>query len=362
MKITNKILIVGAGPAGLSAALFLSEKGIKPRIIDKKQKLSQFSKALGVNPRTLELFESSGLTKRFLENGRKMEQINIWKKDEHIYQNDLSKINHRYPFMLILPQNESEAILLEALSNRKIEVDFETELKTVHISKDKLNGMLSTSLGLLKEEEYSLLIGADGARSEVRKQVGIKLTGFQYEEEWELFDVELDTPLASDEGHIRLFKEGGMIMIRLKDNIWRLAGNLKPLLNYLPKSTKVGEIAWESKFRISHRVAEHLVKDNVILIGDAAHLHSPVGARGMNLGVEDAYLACNLLAENRIEAYTGIRQAFLKRTVSRINGMTQALAGNNFLSRNLRANIDLLSVIFPIVMPTARKFIMGLNK
>lgn len=313
MKATDKILIVGAGPSGLSSALFLSEKGIRPRIIEKKEHVSKYSKALGVNPRTLELFESSGVTKRFLENGRKMERINIWKHDTHIFQNDLSGINHKYPFMLIQPQKESEEILLEELYNRHIEVGFATELKTLDIVKQKLKVTFSNSNGLPEAEEYNLLIGADGARSEVRKQIGIKLKGFQYEEEWELFDVELDTPLARDEGHIRLFREGGMIMIRLKDNLWRVAGNMKSLLNYLPVKTRVGEIAWESKFKINHWVAEKLVKDNVIIIGDAAHLHSPVGARGMNLGIEDAYLVSNLIVENRIEEYTSIRQAYLKK-------------------------------------------------
>jgi 2-polyprenyl-6-methoxyphenol hydroxylase-like FAD-dependent oxidoreductase len=358
----NNILIVGAGPSGLALALFLSEKGVRPRIIEKNDMISQYSKALGVNPRTLELLEESGLANRFLEKGRQMRKINIWKMNEHIFQNDLSHINHKYPFMLILPQKESEQILLEALSDRNIKVEFGISFKSLDLEKNHPYVILRNSTGILESGEVDLLIGADGARSEVRKQCGIKLKGFQYEGEWELLDVELDSPLARDEGHVRLFREGGMIMIRLKDNIWRVAGNMKSMLNYLPKHCRIGEIVWKSNFRISHRVAGELVKNKVVIIGDAAHLHSPVGARGMNLGIEDAYIVSNLIAEGKTAEYTKIRKAYLNKTVKRINGMTQGLAGGSFLSRSLRTNINLFKFVFPLVMPTARKFIMGLHK
>ncbi|MEX2591720.1 MAG: FAD-dependent monooxygenase [Anditalea sp.] len=151
-------------------------------------------------------------------------------------------------------------------------------------------------------------------------------------------------------------------MIRLKDNIWRVAGNMESLLNYLPKHSRVGKIVWKSKFKISHRVAEDLVKDKVMIIGDAAHLHSPVGARGMNLGIEDAFIVSHLIIEDKTEEYTTIRKASLKKTVSRINRITQGMAGSSFFSRTLRTNISLFKFAFPIAMPTARKFIMGLNK
>lgn len=345
----------------MSTALFLSEKGIYPRIIDQKEKISKYSKALGVNPRTLELFEKLGLTPRFLENGRKMEKINIWYHDRLIYQNILSKIKHKYPFMLIQPQKESEELLLEELSNRRIELEFATEFKSLQPEQEAIRVQLLNGK-LEEEEEYDVIVGADGAFSKVREQIGIQFQGFRYEEEWELYDVELEMDIAKDEGHIKLFREGGMVMIRLKDNVWRVAGNMKSLLNYLPKKTKIGQLDWKSTFKISHKIAESLEKENVLIIGDAAHLHSPVGARGMNLGVEDAYIASKLIAEKRIAEFTNLRRPYLKRTVSRINKMTQGLAGHHYLSRNLRANIGILSVAFPLVMPTIRKFIMGLNK
>ncbi|HLW20197.1 MAG TPA: FAD-dependent monooxygenase [Cyclobacteriaceae bacterium] len=362
MNAEPEILIVGAGPSGLAAALFLSQEGLHPRIIEKNDGLSLHSKALGVNPRTLLLLEQSGLTKRFLDNGRKMEKINFWKGNQLVFQNDLTKVRHKYQFMLIQPQMESERMLLEELVNRKVEVEFGTAFQSISHSNDHLNTVISTPRGYSVEHPYRLVVGADGARSKVRELSGIKTSGFRYEEEWELYDIQLDVPRQANEGHVVIMEEGGIVMIRLKEDIWRVAGNIKELLNHLPKNTKVGKIVWQSTFKISHRVAVELFRDKVLLIGDAAHLHSPVGARGMNLGIEDAYIISQLIKEDSINTYTSIRQDYLMRTVRRINAMTQGLGGSNFLLRKVRANITFLKPLFPLAMPIARKFILGLNK
>lgn len=361
MHFGNKILIVGAGPSGLAAALFLSQEGYKPRIIEKNNSLSEHSKALGVNPRTLLLLEESGLTQRFLDKGRKMRKINFWHRDQLIFQNDFTKVKHKYPFMLIQPQKDSEQLLLEELDRRKVAVEFGTSFQSI-VHDDQLKAAISKPTGSIEEQGFDLIIGADGAKSQVRELSGIKTTGFKHHEEWELYDVELDVPRAGNEGHVIIMEEGGMVMIRLEDNIWRVAGNMDALLNHLPKTTKIGQTVWQSKFKISHRIAIDLYKDNVLIMGDAAHLHSPVGARGMNLGIEDAYIVSRLIKENRIREYTKVRRDYLKRTVRRVNVMTQALAGKGFLMRKARANMGFFKPLFPLAMPAARKFILGLNK
>ena len=353
----KEILIVGAGPSGLSMAIFLHELGFQPTIIDKKTAISKYSKALGVNPRTLEIFEPYGITDNFLANGRKMTAINLWKGDRFIYKNDLSKVNHRFPFMLIQAQKESEEILLEEVQKRNIKIAYGTEF----LSYQKVNTQYLVSLKGQSNfnTTFDYIIGADGGRSSIRTQSGIPFKGYSYEEEWELYDIALTTNLSVDEGHIRLFPEGGMIMIRLKKDIWRVAGNIKSLLNYLSKNTQTGTIHWASTFHIHHKVAQNLTKDNIAIIGDAAHLHSPVGARGMNLGIEDAYMASQLIKANNLKAFSKMRRPYLSKTVNRINNMTMGLAGDARIPKLIRTNIQLLRPFFPMIIPNVRAFIMG---
>ncbi|HLT07244.1 MAG TPA: FAD-dependent monooxygenase [Cyclobacteriaceae bacterium] len=362
MKKNSEILIVGAGPSGLAAALFLHQQGLKPLIVEKEQQLSRHSKALGVNPNTLQLLEKIGLARRFMENGRKMERINFWKGEQLIFQNDFTKVRHKYPFMLIQPQKESERLLMESLLERGIDVQFGTELDALSLNDGVANAILNAPDVHVYQEEFKLIIGADGARSKVRACAGIGMEGSRDHQPWELYDVALELPRHPEEGHVLICEDGGVIMIRLKNNVWRVAGNMMDLLQYLPKHTKIGAIEWQSTFRVGHRVAERLQEGPVVLIGDAAHLHSPVGARGMNLGIEDAYLVSKLIKEKRLEDYTALRQPYLRNTVRRINVMTQGLGGVSWWMRKARRNIQLLKPLFPILMPIARNFILGLNK
>lgn len=360
MKHKKEIIIIGAGPSGLSMAIFLNELGYNPKIIDKKTHISEHSKALGVNPRTLDIFQSFGITERFIANGRRMDAINFWKADKHVYKVDYSKVRSAFPFMLIQAQKESEEILLEEANKRNIEVEYNTEF----IEWDQFDSKYSILIDNEKQctPKFDYVIGADGGHSKIRQLLDIEYKGYRYDEEWELFDIELETELNLDEGHIRVFPEGGMIMIRLKDNIWRVAGSMNDLLNYLPKKTTAAKIHWESTFRINHKVAKQLATENVVLIGDAAHLHSPIGARGMNLGIEDAYIASQLINENRLLEYNSLRRPYLEKTVNRINNMTMGLAGDSNLSRILRNQIGNMKLFFPLLMPNVRKFVLGLDK
>src|SRR5262249_44610670 len=155
---------------------------------------SKISKALGVNPNTLKLLEKTEVTKRFLENGRKVECFNFWCNDKLVYKNDLTQIKHPYPFMLVQPQSDTERIIEEALAERGIFVERGIELEnliqhdgTVQLSFKDANGKTSQA------DIKGIVIGADGHKSKVRQTVDIPFKGWEHHEVFKMYDVELET-------------------------------------------------------------------------------------------------------------------------------------------------------------------------
>lgn len=355
----KEILIVGAGPSGLSLAIFLKHYGFHPRIIDKKTEVSLYSKAFGVNPQTLSILEEFGVADRFLQNGRKLQAMNIWHKGKVFFRNELKYANHKYPFIIVQSQRDSELILAEEAARRGINVEFGTQLLSV-----QKNGNGFSSAIRRDEDQVvhsDILIGADGSHSDVRTQTGIESDSFGYRGAWELYDVELDIDIPPDDANLFFFYEGGMILIRIKEKLWRVAGSMKDLLSFMPKGTTVGKIHWQTKFNIGHKLAECLTKDNAVIIGDAAHIHSPFGGRGMNLGIQDAYLVSKAIRDNKLNEYSASRMPYLKKTVGRINNMTTLITADSGFRLFLKKCAWMAKPFMPMARPAIRKFVLGLD-
>ena len=357
----KEILIIGAGSTGLSSALFLARAGYRPRIVEKRSEPSQITKALGVNPQTLTLLEDTGVTGKFLQNGWKASCFNFWCKNRIVYKNDFSKVKHKYPFMLVQPQFETERILEEALADFGIFV--ERGIETKHIDVAERETRITTEKdGVATTTRFGgVVIGADGSRSSVREQVGITFNGWEHNEKFTLYDVELDTPVSAAEGHYHFFREGGMLMLHIRDGIWRVGGNLDDVFSHLPKGTKTGKISWETTFTIREKVAATFNTGNVYLLGDAAHIHSPAGAKGMNLCIEDSYIFAGLVAEGREREFNDLRRPKIKKAVGILGQLTDKIGGRNLVGNTIRQNMDKLSIFFPLVMPQVRKFLLGIK-
>ncbi len=349
----HNILISGAGPTGLAAGLFLKKRGIDATIIESQAAISPHSKALGVNPRTLTLLQETGVTDALLQKGWKATAANIWKNGKTLVRVDLAKNGTDYPFMLVLPQSETEATIESALNSIGASVKREQVLTEFEVQDNKVIAQVNTDT-----IHADILLGADGAHSTVRKTLNIDFPGNSYAEPWKLYDLELDIPLEDNEVHILLVPKGFIFLLRIKNNLWRALGNIENLLELLPKGTDVGKIHWQSDFKISHRVAATLQQGPICLAGDAAHLHSPMGARGMNLGIEDAYIFAKLLAAGEIEHYGKLRHAVDQRVVKGISKFTQMPRGRVPWAAAAR---HALPFIAPIMLPIARKWLMGLD-
>jgi 2-polyprenyl-6-methoxyphenol hydroxylase-like FAD-dependent oxidoreductase len=357
--LTNRdILICGAGSTGLSAALFLLELGYKPRIIDKRKEPAKITKALGVNSRTLELLENSGVTNEFLKNGRKVSAFNFWCNGKHLYRNDLSSVRHPYPFMLVQPQHETESILEAAINKRGIFV--ERGINLMGIS-PKINGCLLSFENGPQKEFTGILIAADGSKSTIRESLGIKFKGWEHNEAFKLYDIELTTDMNHDEGHYLFYPDGAMLMLQIRNGIWRIGGSVPNAFERLPEGTKTGKITWEPTFTVREMVAERFSVGNVFLLGDAAHVHSPAGAKGMNLCIEDSYIFANLFHEGRQNEFHKVRHAVISRNVGIIGQLTDKVAGNNVIGKTARRLMPYFSFLFPVIMPRMRKFLLGIK-
>jgi 2-polyprenyl-6-methoxyphenol hydroxylase-like FAD-dependent oxidoreductase len=150
-------------------------------------------------------------------------------------------------------------------------------------------------------------------------------------------------------------------MLHIRDGVWRLAGTVDNLMDYLPAGTRTGKVHWEATFRVGEKVAEKFNLNNVFLLGDAAHIHSPARGSGMNTCIEDSYIFAGLAADGKQKQYYDLRHRDIRQMVGVLGQLTDKIAGQNFMGRSIRKNFHLFSFLFPLFMPTMRKFLLGIK-
>ena len=299
----KNIFIAGGGPVGLAAALELSRRNIPVRIVDPDAAVSPQSRALAVSARTLDLMEASGATEMMLAAGHRVNRMIIRKPGRTLASIDLRQIRHRFNFLLVLAQSGTEEILASRLKQFGVKLERKLALDSF---KEGKSIALTLSDGSL--DSATCLIGADGAHSPVRKSLGLNFDGETDSGTFGLADVELDDwPFAFDSMVLTVMDNHLAPFIPMANGMGRFITTRPDCLNNLPGDARVRRVLWESDFSISYRQVQRYQKDNVFLAGDAAHIHSPVGGRGMNLGIEDACWLAWLIEQNRQDEYTSLR-------------------------------------------------------
>jgi 2-polyprenyl-6-methoxyphenol hydroxylase-like FAD-dependent oxidoreductase len=325
-------LIVGAGTTGLSAALFLADRGIRSRIIDKALGPSTTSRAQVINPRALELLEPTGVTEAILNEARQIHQVAFYENWTPLAELEFGDAHPRFG-LSVLPQARTEALLNEALRGRGIRPERGAALSSVSQSEAGIDAVITDGSRQSEMVHPALMLAADGAHSKMRAALGIEFEGSAFPEPWPLYDVQLDDPLDIDKAHVCFVKGGLVFLLAIRPGLWRVFGDVVEPLEHLPQGCKPGAITWQSSFRIGHRIASREAVGRIALAGDAAHVHSPVAARGMNLGIEDAFVFANCAKDaldgepHRIEDYGRLRHAVHQKVVGRIEKLTYLARG-----------------------------------
>ncbi|MGA3171417.1 MAG: FAD-dependent monooxygenase [Chthoniobacteraceae bacterium] len=355
------VIVNGAGPVGLTMACELARHGVRFRIFDKAAEAATQSRALAIFPRTLEVFSTMGLVDEVLKEGQQLGAVSLYNDARLLAHVKFDKLESPYPYAISLPQSRTERILrvrLEALGGR---VEQEMELTGLEQDGSGVRAHYRHTDGTEETVAGSWLIGCDGAHSGARHAIRMTFQGEQYEEEFLLADVKVESDLPMDTAHLFLSKEGIFAYFPFKGGRGRIIATSAPGVTHgaaEPSLEEVAEMArrrcfhkmelsdavWTAWFRISHRMVERYSSGRVFLAGDAAHIHSPAGGQGMNTGIQDAFnlgwklalVARGLAAPGLLASYEEERMPVARSVVNLTDRLTRAATVQHAATQQLR--------------------------
>jgi 2-polyprenyl-6-methoxyphenol hydroxylase-like FAD-dependent oxidoreductase len=351
------VVIVGAGPVGLALAVSLRQNGVNVVILDRLAEGANTSRAAVVHARTMEVLEAIGLADEMLSHGLKMTVFRVRDRDKQLIEIDFKDIPSKYKFVLMIPQNETEALLLARLRSLGGDVTRPCEVTTIQQNSDFVT-VTANQGGTQTEIAAKYVVGCDGMHSIVRQQAGIDFEGGSYEQSFVLADVTMDWPFGRDEVGLFLSSKGLAVIAPLPHDRFRIVvtvdnppehptmGDVQELLDERGPREKCGHIqslAGSSRFRVHHRVAETLRKGRVIIAGDAGHVHSPAGGQGMNTGIQDAVSLGEALSAAlheadtaRLDEWERARHEIARRVVAMTDQMTKMATLQSHTAQTLR--------------------------
>ena len=330
------------------------------RIIDSAAAGTRFSKALAVNLRSLDILAPSGISERLIAAGQKIRRMILHEGGDRLATLHLDRIDHPHPFILSLPQNETERLLAEGLAELGVVVERQCALVGFKQTDGRVIATLDRG-GALEDHTADYLIGADGAHSKVRASLGVGYPGAAHDHHWSLADVTLDWPYGDDEMSMFMAASGTVLLvIPYGERRFRIVAATPGVLSQLPFGRVLGDVIWQSDFTTSHRLVDHYGAGRVFLCGDAAHIHSPAGGRGMNLGIEDAAVLADRICHGGLETYSADRRPIGRSIIRQTDAMLSIMASRNPLARRVRNMVIRYLLPWEPMQSRLRTRIMGL--
>jgi 2-polyprenyl-6-methoxyphenol hydroxylase-like FAD-dependent oxidoreductase len=335
------VLVVGAGPTGLTLAASLVARGVRTTVVDRQATMAHTSRAGAVNARTLEVLEGLDVSRRLVKEGVFAPRFTIRDRRRTLMELDFGGLTTDYPYTLLVPQNITEKLVLDRLIELGGTVLRPKALTTITQDPDGVTATFDD--GTTIRARYA--VGADGIHSVVREQAGIGFQGGAYEESFVLADVRMSGEVPVDEVILFWATAGLTVVAPLPDGSYRIVAPVSDapespsaeLIQELLDTRGSGagrmvvtDVVWGSRFRIHHRVADTYRAGRLLLAGDAAHVHSPAGGQGMNLGIQDAVVLADALVgvlggepDSVLDDYSAARRPIAQQVVELTDRLTR---------------------------------------
>lgn len=373
------VMIVGAGPTGLALAISLQQAGIEHVLIDKLPEGLHTSRAGVIHAHTLEMLDELGIAKDLVAHGIPVTEFHIRDRDRTLLEIEFDELPSAHPYLLMVPQDETERLLSERLARLGGRIHRGVTASAIRQEPD---GVTVTAAGLFGETEVRAryVVGADGMHSMVRRATGTEFEGGAYEDSFVLADVRMDWPTGVREVSLFFSPSGLVVVAPLPGGRYRVVatvdhapehpgtGDIQALLDERgPRKQRavVREVLWSSRFRIHHRVAKSYRTGRLLLMGDAAHVHSPAGGQGMNTGLVDAVVLGRMLArairdgdESGLDEYAQMRRPAAVEVLALAGRLTSMATLRGRFQRMCRNGLLAILGQFP---PARKKLLMGLS-
>ncbi len=383
------VLIVGAGPTGLSLARQLARFGVDFVIVDKREGTTPHSKAIGVQARTLEIYDQVGIADALIAKGWIANTARLIGGGEVRGEIDFGGFGSGmspFPFLLVLEQGIHERIVYEDLNKTGRDVRWLTEMLVFSSGEDHVTAQIRSS-GEVETIEAKYLVGCDGAHSPVRRALGLKFEGSTFERLFYVADVEIDWEFAHDALHVNLGEDTLTAFFPMVgDRRWRIVGTFPEghdkdageiLFDEIERRVAqdtslkfdITKVNWFSVYKVHSRAVERFSSGRCFLAGDAAHIHTPAGAQGMNTGIQDGYNLAWKLAEvvkhgadpSLLETYNEERLPNARRLLKTTDRFFDFAASDEWLISFVRKNVfpyvanfalgfdSIRQIVFPLV-------------